>query len=60
MLRRVFLTTRDPKSSVRGPNLDGPYEIDAVIRLGVYKLARLEGGLVPRARNAENLKKYYQ
>ena len=60
MLRRVFPATRDPNASVLGPNWEGPYEIETVIRLGVYKLARLGGGLIPRAWNSEHLKKYYQ
>ena len=49
VLRRVFLATRDPKDGVLGPNWEGPYEIETVIRPEVYKLARLGGGLVPRA-----------
>ena len=60
VLRRVFLATRDPKAGVLGPNWEGPYKIEAVIRSRVYKLARLEGRLVPRAWTAEHLKKYYQ
>ena len=60
VLRRVFVATRDPKAGVLRPNWEGPYEIEAVIRPGVYKLAKLEGGLVPRAWNAEHLNKYYQ
>ena len=60
MLRRVFLATRDPKADVLRPNWKGPYEIEAVIRPGVNKLARLKGGLVPRAWNAEHLRIYYQ
>ena len=55
VLRRVFLATRDPKVGVLGPNGEGPYEIETVIRPGVYKLARLEGGLVPRAWHSEHM-----
>ena len=60
VLRRVFLSTRDLGEGVLGPNWEGPYEIEAVIRSGVYKLARLAGGTIPRAWNAEHLRKYYQ
>ena len=60
VLRRVFAATRDPSAGVLGPNWEGPYEVETVIRPRVYKLARLGGGLVPRAWNAEHLKKYYQ
>ena len=41
VLRRVFLSTRDPKAGVLGPNWEGPYEIEAIIISGVYILARL-------------------
>lgn len=40
LLRCTFLATRDPGASVLGPNWEGAYEIEAVTRLGVYKLAR--------------------
>ena len=60
VLRRVFAATRDHNAGVLGPNWEGPYEVETVIRPGVYKLARLGGGLVPRAWNVEHLKKYYQ
>ena len=60
VLRRIFLSTRDPGAGVLGPNWEGPYEIEVVIQPGVFKLARLAGGSIPRAWNAEHLRKYYQ
>ena len=59
-LRRVFAATRDPSAGVLGPNWEGPYEVETIIRPGVYKLARLGGGLVPQAWNIEHLNKYYK
>ena len=60
VLRRVFLATRDPTAGVLGPNWEGPYQIESVIRPGVYKLSRLNGSLVPRAWNGKHLRPYYQ
>ena len=60
VLRRVFLNTRDPAAGVLGPNWEGPYQIEDVLDPGTYKLARLNGELVPRYWNDEHLRKYYQ
>ena len=60
MLRHIFLATRDPTAGVLGPNWEGPYQIESVIRPGVYKLARLDGSLIQRAWNGEHLRPYYQ
>ena len=47
VLRRVFLNTRDQAAGVLGPNWEGPYQIEEVLHLGTYKLARLNGDLIP-------------
>ena len=60
VLRRVFLNTRDPTAGVLGPNWEGPYQIEEVLHPGPYKLARLNGDLVPHYWNGEHLRKYYQ
>ena len=60
VLQRVFLDTWHPGTGVLGPNWEGPYQIERAIRPGTYKLARLDGSLVPHAWNAEHLRKYYQ
>ena len=60
VLRRVFLNTRDQAARVLGPNWEGPYQIEEVLHPGTYKLARLNGDLVPRYWNGEHLRKYYQ
>ena len=35
VLRCVFLATRDPAAGVLGPDWEGPYQIESVIRPGV-------------------------
>lgn len=60
VLRHIFLSIRYPRAGVLRPNWEGPYEIKAVIRPGVYKLVRLARGFIPQAWNAEHLRKYYQ
>ncbi|GAV86584.1 hypothetical protein CFOL_v3_30014 [Cephalotus follicularis] len=42
------------------PNWEGPYKVKRVLRLGTFKLETLGGREIPRARNAEHLRKYYQ
>ena len=48
VLRRVFLNTHDLTAGVLGPNWEGPYQIEEVVDPGTYKLARLNGELIPR------------
>ena len=60
VLRRVFLNTRDQAAGVLGPNWEGPYQIEEVLHPGTYKLAYLNGDLIPRYWNGEHLRKYYQ
>ena len=42
------------------PNWEGPYRVTEALRPGAYKLEYLEGTIVPRTWNADNLKMYYQ
>ncbi|GAV60511.1 hypothetical protein CFOL_v3_04041, partial [Cephalotus follicularis] len=42
------------------PNLEGPYKVKRVLRPGTFKLETLRGREIPRAWNAEHLRKYYQ
>ena len=60
VLRRVFPATQEPGVGVLGPNWEGPYEIEDEIGSGTYKLKRMDGTIVPRAWNADHLRKYYQ
>ena len=42
------------------PKWEGPYQVIKVIRPGAYQLQRMDGSIVPRTWNSENLRKYYQ
>ncbi|GAV59911.1 hypothetical protein CFOL_v3_03442, partial [Cephalotus follicularis] len=42
------------------PTWEGPYKVNRVLRPGTFKLETLGGKEVPRAWNAEHLRKYYQ
>ncbi|GAV64660.1 hypothetical protein CFOL_v3_08178 [Cephalotus follicularis] len=42
------------------PNWEGPYMVKRVLRPGTFKLETLGGREIPRAWNAEQLRKYYQ
>ncbi|GAV58361.1 hypothetical protein CFOL_v3_01895 [Cephalotus follicularis] len=55
-------TIADP-TGTRGklaPNWEGPYKVKRVLRPGTFKLETLGGREIPRAWNAEHLRKYYQ
>ncbi|GAV78924.1 hypothetical protein CFOL_v3_22389 [Cephalotus follicularis] len=42
------------------PNWEGPYKVKRVLRPGTFKLETLGSREIPRAWNAEHLRKYYQ
>ncbi|GAV87568.1 hypothetical protein CFOL_v3_30994 [Cephalotus follicularis] len=42
------------------PNWEGPYKVKKVLRPRTFKLKTLGGREIPRAQNAEHLRKYYQ
>ncbi|XP_074347123.1 uncharacterized protein LOC141685946 [Apium graveolens] len=60
VLRNVMPNTKNPQHGVFGANWEGPCKIKAILWKGTYHLEDLEGKLVPRALNAEHLRKYYQ
>ncbi|XP_074374009.1 uncharacterized protein LOC141714388 [Apium graveolens] len=60
VLRKVMPNIKNPQHRVFGANWKGPYKIKAILWKGTYHLKDLEGKLVPRAWNAEYLRKYYQ
>ncbi|XP_074326758.1 uncharacterized protein LOC141664703 [Apium graveolens] len=60
VLRKVMPNTKNPQHGVFRANWEGPYKIKAILWKGTYHLEDLEGKLVPRAWNAEHLRKYYQ
>lgn len=42
------------------PNWNGPYKISKVIKSGAYNLKNLNGTLILRSSNFDNLRNYYQ
>ncbi|XP_017227902.2 uncharacterized protein LOC108203469 [Daucus carota subsp. sativus] len=60
VLRRVMPNTKVASHGVFGANWEGPYKVRVVLFSRTYYLADLEGRDIPRAWNAEHLKKYYQ
>lgn len=54
VLKRVF-----PQPRVFGPNWEGPYTIEKDHGKGAYQLATLEGELLQRAWNSEQLRYYF-
>ncbi|GAV79165.1 hypothetical protein CFOL_v3_22630 [Cephalotus follicularis] len=42
------------------PNWEGPYKVKRMLRPGTFELETLGGREIPRAWNAEHLRKYYE
>ena len=60
VLRKVLPNMKEVNAGVLGPNWEGPYIVTDVLRLGTYRLKRLDGKTVPRSWNAELFRPYYQ
>lgn len=60
ILQRMIPNMRIPGHGVFGTNWEGPYIIKTVLWKGTYHLTNMDGKLIPRAWNAEHLKRYYQ
>ncbi|XP_074347042.1 uncharacterized protein LOC141685863 [Apium graveolens] len=60
VLRKVMPNTKITQHGVLGANWECPYSIKAILWKGTYHLEDLDGKIIPRARNAEHLQKYYQ
>ena len=59
VLQRV--TVSQPQSQKKlAPNWIGPYEVVEVVWPETYRLKKLEGIILPRSWNSENLRMYYQ
>jgi len=59
VLQRVVGSARNPSWGKLGPNWEGSYRVTSVIGVGAYRLEDLDGLVVPRPWNANNLRKYY-
>ncbi|KAK9070324.1 hypothetical protein SSX86_010725 [Deinandra increscens subsp. villosa] len=59
VLRKAFQNTTNPAHGKLAPKWEGPYLIDSEAGKGAYRLATMEGELLPRAWNAIHLKLYF-
>jgi hypothetical protein len=59
VLKKVNLMTKDPTEEKLAPKWEGPYQIVKCKGNGAYNLKSETGKILPRAWNAEHLKKYY-
>jgi hypothetical protein len=59
VLKKVNLMTKDPAKGKLAPKWEGPYQIVKCQGNGAYNLKSETGKILPRAWNAEHLKKYY-
>ncbi|XP_074322826.1 uncharacterized protein LOC141659798 [Apium graveolens] len=60
VLRKVMPNTKIAQHGVLRANWEGPYKVKAILWKWTYRLEDLDGKLIPRAWNAEHLRKYYQ
>lgn len=60
VLRKVMPNTKVQAHGVFGANWEGPYKVYSVINEGTYYLTNMDDKVLPRAWNAEHLRKYYQ
>ena len=60
VLQKVGINTKEISAGVLGPNWEGPYIIEGVVRPETYKLKRADGSTIPRTWNVERLRPYYQ
>ena len=59
VLRKVVGTAKNPSWVKLGPNWEGPYHITSGASIGAYFLEDLDGHVIPRPWNVNNLKRYY-
>ncbi|XP_075662413.1 uncharacterized protein LOC142631932 [Castanea sativa] len=59
VLRKVVGTARNPAWGKLGPNWEVPYRITPVAGVGAYRLEHLDGRVVHRPWNVNNLRRYY-
>ena len=59
VLCKVVGSAKNPAWGKLGPNWEGPYRITSNPGIGAYFLEDLDGLVVPRPQNVNNLKRYY-
>ena len=60
VLRKMMHNMRIPAHGALSAKWEGPYIIKTVLWEGTYQLTDMDGRLIPRAWNAQHLKRYYQ
>ncbi|XP_074377045.1 uncharacterized protein LOC141718563 [Apium graveolens] len=60
VFQKVMSNTKIAQHGVLGANREGPYKVKDTLWKGTYHLKDLDGKCIPRAWNAEHLRKYYQ
>ena len=50
---------KNPSWGKLGPSWEGPYRVTSVAGMATYQLEDLDGIIVPRPWNVNNLQKYY-
>ena len=60
VLRKVFLSTKNPAHGKLGPNWEGPYRVINCKRQGSYYLEALDKRKLEHPWNVEHLRRYYQ
>ena len=59
VLHRVVGSMKNPSWGKLGPSWEGPYRVTSVAGMATYQLEDLDGIIVPRPWNVNNLQKYY-
>ena len=59
VLQKVVGSARNPFWGKLGPNWEGPYQVTSVVGMRAYRLEDLDGLVVPRPWNVNNLQNYY-
>ena len=59
VLRKVLQNTQEVGAGALVPNWEGPYKMVKVLQPGTYQLMRIDDTKLPRAWNAEHVRKYY-
>ena len=59
VLKKVEATSKFVDRGKLGKNLDGPYMVTKIVRLGTYELRYDSGNSLPRPWSVDHLKKFY-
>jgi len=59
ILKKVVGSMKNPSWEKLGPNWERPYRVTLVARTGTYWLEDLDGAVISRPWNVNNLQKYY-